>query len=742
MQTQKNLPPQIADDDDDEIDLLGLLGALIDNKWLIGGVTAAFCAAGIAYSTLATPIYRADALVQVEKKAGGIPGLSDVGEMLGAESKAKTEIELIRSRFVIGKAVETLMLDVIAQPVRLPLLGDWFARRFKPSESEVVSTPLFGLSGYAWGGEAIEVSHFEVSPRYVGVDLELQVGEEGAFVLLGEDGAKLLEGRVGKDAESEQIRLGVSALVARPGTSFRLQSEDRQKTVLALQKRIEVGERGKDTGIITLALEDSDPRRASSILDEVTRQFVRQNVDRMSAEAANSLEFLRGQLPQVRKELERAESALNAYQTRARSIDISMEGKAMLDRTVALETQLTTLRMQQAEMDRKLTREHPRYQALLSQLAEISREKAQVAGKVQELPETQQEVLRLARDVKVSTEIYTLLLNKTQELDVVRAGTVGNARLIDTAVTAAEPVKPRKAMIVLLATLIGGIIGIGYVLVRRALNPGLESPEAIEQLGVPVYAAVPFSDQQKTVQQHNRRIGSGRPADTPLLAAQHPHDLAVESLRSLRTSLHFAMLEAQNNRLMISGPSPGVGKSFISANLAAIIAQAGQRVLLVDADMRKGHLHKLVGVDGENGISDLLARRCTLQQAIRGTAVENLSFIPRGQIPPNPSELLMHANFTSFLDEVGAQFDLVILDTPPLLAVTDAAIVGRQAGTNLIVTRFAMNPAREIELTLRRFAQNGIDIKGAIFNGVEKRAAAYGYGGYRYYQYEYKSEKA
>ena len=201
------------------------------------------------------------------------------------------------------------------------------------------------------------------------------------------------------------------------------------------------------------------------------------------------------------------------------------------------------------------------------------------------------------------------------------------------------------------------------------------------------------------------------------------------------------MLEADNNRLMISGPSPKVGKSFVSANLAAVIAQSGQRVLLVDVDMRKGYIHKMFGIPVENGLSDVLAKRCDLNTAIHKTEVENLHVIGRGQIPPNPSELLMHKNFTEFLERVSANYDQVILDTPPFLAVTDAAIVGRQSGTNLIVTRFELNPAREVELTMRRFAQNGIDLKGAIFNGVEKRASAkYGYGAYGYYNYEYKSD--
>ncbi|MDT4831462.1 Tyrosine-protein kinase wzc [compost metagenome] len=345
--------------------------------------------------------------------------------------------------------------------------------------------------------------------------------------------------------------------------------------------------------------------------------------------------------------------------------------------------------------------------------------------------------------MQVGTEIYTQLLNKSQELDVMRAGTVGNVRVIDTAdVDVTKPVKPKKPLIVLIATLLGGFLAVALVLVRSALNRGIETPDAIEQLGLPVYASIPLSTLQKTAEDKLAKGRSRAARAVPLLAISHPTDLAVESLRSLRTSLHFAMLEAGNNRLMISGPSPMVGKTFVSANLAAVIAQTGQRVLLVDVDMRKGYLHKVLGTGPENGLSDLLVKRCDLSTAIHKTEVDGLFFISRGQIPPNPSELLMHANFSALLGEFSKNFDLVILDTPPLLAVTDAAIVGRQSGTNLIVTRFGLNPAREIDLTIRRFAQNGIELKGAIFNGVEKRTSAYyGYGGYGYYHYEYKADK-
>lgn len=739
MQQAPVTKPHEQDDDNDEIDLMGLLGTLIDHKWLIAGVTGVFMAAGVAYALLATPVYQANALIQVEAKKNDMLGFSDIGSMLGKESPSATEIELIKSRKNIGAAVDNLKLDIEIEPNYFPLIGEFIARRFKPDTENTVASPLLGMNSFAWGGEELELSELELPQELLDTDLTLISGEGGNFTLLDEDNNLLVSGQVGQTYDQNRVKVQVKNLRANPGTTFNIVRYPRLSTILTYQKALDVSEKGKESGMVSLALENTEPNIAIQTLNEIARLYVQQNIERTSAEAAQSLGFLKDQLPQVRKDLEKAEDALNKFQIRSKSIDISLEAKAILDQIVALDTSISTLKLQQAEMDRKFTPQHPAYRALMGQLAELTSKQQRLAKQVENLPTTQQELLSLTRDLKVSTEIYTQLLNKSQELDVMRAGAVGNVRLIDTAdVDLRYPVKPKKAMIIIIATLLGALLSIGYVLFRKALNRGIENPDDIEKLGLPVYASIPFSSLQKIEDEKTPQRGTRA---SPLLTSSHPTDLAIEGLRSLRTSLHFAMLEAENNRLMISGPSPKVGKSFVSANLAAVIAQSGQRVLLVDVDMRKGYIHKMFGITTENGLSDLLAKRCDINTAIHKTEIENLDVIGRGQVPPNPSELLMHKNFSEFLELISSKYDQVILDTPPFLAVADAAIVGRQSGTNLIVTRFDLNPAREIELTMRRFAQNGIQLKGAIFNGVEKRASAkYGYGAYGYYNYEYKSD--
>ncbi|AUO22974.1 polysaccharide biosynthesis tyrosine autokinase [Pseudomonas sp. NC02] len=734
----------VQEDDNGEIDLLGLFGTLIDHKWLIAAVTGAFMVTGAAYAVLATPVYQANALLQVEAKKNDLLGFSDIGGMLGKESPSATEIELIQSRYVIGKTVDNLKLDIVVQPMYFPVVGEFLARRFQKANPGAIAEPLLGLDSFAWGGESLKIFKLDLPDGQLGKKLTLTVGENAHYTLVDEDDQVLAVGEAGQPFEQNGVAFQIEELRAKPGTRFRVIRNARLTSILDYQENLDVVERGKESGMIGLALESTEPDQAIKILNQIAAIYVRQNVERTSAEAAQSLAFLKEQLPEVKKDLEKAGKALNEYQTRSKSVDITLETKAILDQIVGLDTSISELKLQQAEMDRKFTRQHPAYRALLTQIGELTSKQQSLASRVESLPSTQQELLSLTRDVEVGTAIYTQLLNKSQELDVMRAGTVGNVRLIDTAdVNFFKPIKPKKILIVLIATLLGGFLAVTLVLLRKALNRGLESPEAIEQLGLPVYASIPYSTLQK-VEEDKISRGRGRAdAGSSLLAISHPTDLAVEALRSLRTSLHFAMLEAPNNRIMISGPSPEVGKTFVSVNLAAVIAQTGQRVLLIDVDMRRGYLHKVLGVPAKDGLSDILSNQCTLESAIHKTGVENLDIISRGQIPPNPSELLMHRNLTELLAQVSERYDLVILDTPPLLAVTDAAIVGRQSGTNLIVTRYGLNPAKEIEHTMRRFAQNGIVLRGAIFNGVEKKASAkYGYGNYGYYQYEYQADRS
>ncbi|MWJ28483.1 polysaccharide biosynthesis tyrosine autokinase [Halomonas sp. ZH2S] len=731
-----DIPSQTSNPADDEIDLGRLFGLLLDHKWLIIAITALFSIGGIVYALLATPIYSADALVQVENKAGMANPLEDVRAMLGDEPSADAQLGILRSRLVLGRAVDQERLDLIVAPKRFPVIGDFLVRRG-------VERPGFAKSGFAessvWANEAINIGDFQVDAPWQGKAFTIVTGEANRYSLRLED-ETLGEGRIGQNAAflNGQVQLRVAEIQAAPGAEFTLTQRSRLEAINELRSRFSVGQQGKDSGLLNLSLTGPDPQHAQRALNAISEVYLTQNIQRQSAEAEQSLNFLEGQEPEIREQLRAAEDALNAYRIERDSVDLSLETQSILERLVNLEAQLSELEFTESEVSRRFSPGHPTYSALLENKQQLINERERLNESIDNLPETQQQVLRRTRDVELNQEIYLQLRNKIQEMKIAKASTVGNVRILDEAVVQPGPVEPKKPLIVVLATLLGGMLAVGLVLLRGLFNRGVESPEQIEEIGLPVYATVPLSNVQQTLIKRIKRRSDKRSSSisTGVLADLDPTDTSVEALRSLRTSLHFAMMEAGNNRLMIAGPSPNIGKSFISINLAAVCAQAGQKVLVVDADMRKGHVHHAFGAQSEGGLSELLSGKATLDEVIREGNKQGLSYIARGSAPPNPSELLLNQRFSEFLEEASQRFDLVIIDTPPILAVTDAAVVGKQCGTTLMVLRFQLNPIKELQIAQRRLETAGVTAKGAILNAMERKAAtSYGYG---YYNYAYK----
>lgn len=712
-------------DKSDEIDLGRLLGELIDNRWLIIGVTAICLSLGILYSLFATPIYRADAMVQVEQNMGNSL-LNNINQILpNSQPESAPEIELLKSRMILSKTVEELGLRTVVDEQFFPVFGKGFARLTKQDPN------------------LIAVSKFDVPEAWVDDPSVLLTVEENNSFTVTKDGDLLAKGNIGQLLQKNGVSILVSDIHATPGTEFKISKISELRAINNLLDAFDVADKGKDTGVLGLTLTGEDPVLISKTLNSITKNYLEQNVERKSEEDAKSLDFLKEQLPKVRTALDLSEDKLNQYRQQKDSVDLSLEAKSVLDSIVSVDTQLNELTFKEAEISKLYTKEHPSYRALLEKRKTLEDEREKLNKRVSAMPQTQQEILRLSRDVQSGQEVYMQLLNKEQELSISKASTVGNVRIIDRAITQPKPVEPKKLLALAVSVILGGILSVGYVLLRSFLHRGIENPEQLEELGINVYASVPLSEWQRkkdlefSVKNKGKKINSD---SNSLLAFGNPADLAIEAIRSLRTSLHFAMMEAKNNVLMISGASPGIGKTFISVNLAAVVAQAGQRVLFIDSDMRKGYSHELLGLNGHNGLSDILSGTIAVTAAVQHTVHEGLDFIARGQIPPNPSELLMHKRFTEVIQWASENYDLVLVDTPPILAVTDAAIIGKQAGTSLMVARFELNSPKEVEVSVKRFEQNGVEVKGVILNAVMRKASNYYNYGYDYYDYSYKSK--
>ena len=638
--TQRHQPANTMDDD---IDFGYLFGLLLDNKWLIIGTALFALMLGVTYGRFATPIYKGDTLLQIEKKSGGVPGLSELNQIFEQEPSASAEIEILRSRMVLGDVIEQLKMNILISPDRAPYIGSFVA----PDPAPVLlPRPLF--AGYRDSETFVTVTSFTVPERLEGQPFTLREENGIPALFLGEDLVAMAPAGTPLESEDGAIQLVLNEW--EPGDeSLTLTKVTDVVAINRLRGALTIKEVGK-TGMLSMEMTGPNKERIKTTLDAISEAYLLQNVERRSAEAENSLDFLGKQLPKIKDKLTAYEEKLNAYRLQSESVDLSMETQSVLQQSVAIEAKINELKAKEGEIATRFTKEHPVYQSLLRQKASLADQKKKLDSQIKELPETQQEILRLMRDVEVTQQIYVGLLNKTQELRILKAGTVGSVRIIDKALVQPSPIKPQKFLIAVIAAMLGAMGAAGIVFIRALLNKGIESPDKLEEQGVAVYATVPLSEKQAKASQltnlKQRRARKGKEETSPifLLAQDDPNDLAIEALRSLRTSLHFAMMDANNKILMITGPSPSVGKSFISANLGAVLAKTGQRVLVVDADMRKGHLHRYFQMDNKVGLSAYLSGQNSKEDIIQSSAIDKLDFIARGKSPPNPSELLQNAD--------------------------------------------------------------------------------------------------
>lgn len=697
-----------------EIDFPELLALLWRGRWLLAGLLGGTVLAGGLYCLLVPPVFEADAMVQVETDEKAVNALlGDVAQVLGAQAPVAAELEILRSRLVQVEAIQRLGLEIVAEPRRWRLIGGALAR---------------------WRGsqESIAIAQLDVPPALLEEWLTLRVTPVG-YELLDDNGEILVSAAAGEAKEAQAhggtVAIAVGAIRAEAGAEFRVMRRDLDELLEDIGARLKIAERGKQSGIIGITYADRDRERAAGFVNALVAAHVKQNIARRSAEAEQSLAFLETQLPKIRASVEAAEAALNGFRLRQGSADLSKETELILQHSVALETQRVQLDQNRQGLLQRYTASHPVIQALDAQLRDIAQKQSRVLERVKLLPETQQDLLRMNRDLQVNSGIYTLLLNSAQELQLARAGTVGNVRIVDTARPRWRPAQPRPVLVMSLSAVLGVALGILGVFLQRALRDGVEDPAEVERaLGLPTYATVPYARSQ-------RRLARAAPAGRiPVLALADPGDPAVEALRSLRTSLHFAAAESRSNVLVLTGPTPELGKSFLAVNLGAVLGTAKKNVVVVDADLRRGRLHEYVGLARGPGLTDYVAGQVALEQVLRATPIPGLSIVTTGPLPPQPSELLMHERFAALLAELSGRCDHVLVDTPPVLAVTDATIIGRLAGSSLVVLKSGEHSLRAIADSLQRLRQAGVDVKGSIFNQAGRRGA-----GYRYqYGYEYR----
>jgi tyrosine-protein kinase Etk/Wzc len=733
----QQLLPAEEQNNEKTLDIASYLDFIFEHRWLILGIACAVSFLGAAYAFLSKPVYQSNILIQVEDSTGSSKSiLGDLADAFDVKTAAPAEIEVLRSRMVIAQAVNNMQFYIDVQPKYFPLIGAAIARY-----NNGLSAPgLFGNGGYVWASEKAVVSKFNVPHELENERFTLTSTGEKQFRLTLVEANIDIAGQAGvlvsQQTPAGNIELMVDRIFAMPGAEFSLIRHPQIEKIEDLQEDLKITEKGKQSGVIGVSLEGTDAVKTTAVLNEIGQEYIRQNVDRKSEEAKKSLAFLEKQLPELKRELELSESKYNQLRSRHGTIDLTEEAKMALHQSVLTSTKMVELKQKKQELLIRYQEMHPSVEAVNQQIRALSSDIASVENRIRQLPSIEQEILRLMRDVKVNTELYTSLLNTSQQLKLVKASKVGNARLLDKAVVPAKPVKPKRSVVIALSMIVGLFIGIICAYLKKALYGGVDDPHEIEGLlGLPVTATIPHSAVQEKLYLQNEK----KPQPAFVLAHNQADDYAIESFRSFRASLEFSMSEARNNIVMVTGPTPGVGKSFVSVNFATVLGSTGKKVLLIDADMRKGYLHRHFGLERNYGLSQAITSPETLDNAICRNVLENVDFISTGAIPTRPAELVANDNFRKLLQELSAQYDYVVIDTAPVLAVSDPVIVGKFAGMVFNVVRGGISTIGEIEESVKRLNQSGTSLTGVIFNDLKPRTTQYGfrYGKYRYTQYAY-----
>lgn len=726
--------------DADELDVRGILDVLIAHAGRIVAVTAACAALGAAYALVAKPVYKADIAVQVESGGSDLRSMAEgglvggLGALFDVKSTDDGEMEILRSRLVTEPVIDLQRLYIEAMPRRVPVVGAAIARF-----NRGLSTPgLLGLGGFLWGREHIDIPAFQVPSAFYEHTFIVTSRGDGRYRLSGADLDRDAEGRIGeplhvKTAAGDVI-LQVAGIEAAAGAQFVVKADSKQVVLAELRNKLKIANRGKDqSGVIGVSYESHDPVRAAAVLNAIADNYVLQNANRKAATAEKSLAFLSDQVPTVERQLRAAEDRLNAYQARHEIVDLTEQAKAMLAQSTDVQTSLFELEQKRLALTSTLTPVHPERAAVERQIAAAKAQIGMVNDAIRRLPDAQRNVVRLRRDVTVQTEIYVGLLNSIQQLRVATASKIGNVRVIDRAIVPDEPVRPRPALVTVIAALVGLVLGTCGVIGRAVLFGGVTDPTEIERdTNMNVMATIPHSAAQRRFARHDTaRRGA------PVLSLARPNEPAVEALRSLCTALRFQLLDRpEGNRVLITGPSAGVGKSFVSANVAVLLGQSSLRVLLIDGDLRRGELAERFGIRPEIGLSTALRGGVTADDAIVRDVAPNVDLLPAGPRADRPVELLSSQRLAALLAHVTRDYDVVLLDAPPLLPVTDAVVLAAHADAILLTARSGVTTMGELLESAKRIERAGTRATAVVFNGFRPGLRSVQYGNYGAYAYD------
>jgi tyrosine-protein kinase Etk/Wzc len=700
------------------------LAAIVESRKMVLAIMIIASMIGVLVVIKQHTVYESTILIQVEDSTNSSKNLlGDLASMFDVKAAATAEIEIIRSNMVIAHALDKLKLDLSVAPKYFPVIGFWIARHHKK-----LSEPgLLGYGGYVWGDESVNVELFELPKQFVGHQFLIVSEGSDLYKLSALSRNIVLHGKVGVPLKANvpggELILLVGSMRGKAGAQFYLSKGSKHKTLQNYQSALVIAEQGKQSGIISVKLKGANPHLISKVLNEIGREYVRQNVERKSEEAKKALMFLQEQLPSFKEKLEASEANLNNFRQIHGTIDLPEEGRLLLRQTVDIQLAINDLKQKKRELLIQYTDKHPSVIGYEDMIVKRIAEWKIIENRILKLPEVNQDLVRLNREVKVNSDLYTTLLNNEQQLRLVKAGKMGNARLIDEALVPDYPINNKPVIVVIYSVVFGLMLGLGAAIARKILfGYKISATEIEEKLGLNVYGAIPFSRKQDELFAPKLEAEKAM----KLLVNESPFDIAIEALRAFAAGVCYGIQDEQTKVIMISGPTSGQGTTFTAANLAVLLVETGKSVVLVDADLRHGAISQCYGIDASIGLSDIIYNNDDYSHCIQTTILKNLwgvslDVVSSGLNQNSPTEVFIHQRCKDFFQWLSTEYDYVVIDTPAVLENSDALLLLPYTNALFILARVGETSISDLREVDKRCRLAGKSVDGVLLNCVQPK---------------------
>ncbi len=719
------------------ITLADYLRILLRRKWLIVLTFISFLGAAVGFSFIAVPVYEATTTIMIEKEGGMEDHIFSVSNFMKKEVAIKTQVEILKSRTLTegvidavlaspegeafqdmmtgkngllptrGQMAKSLQANLKVTPIRDTDIIEVKVTAKKPGMAALLANTVAS----EYHQQSLRLSRGEIS------EVRQFLQEQSAIV---QDSLRLAEEELKTYMQEEEVSAlpEETAELVKQLATFESMLNEAKIELEANQKRLD-------------HMKKQLSQRKSQLLDEIT-QTSTPMIAKLREEITD-LEAMRAEY--VAQGFEETHPKMQQILTRIKETKANLieEISQLVSRELTLKDPLSYSQ----DLVSKILAMEIEMQSLSAKADALKTIVNRYSQKMNVLPEKSLRLARLQRSTNVGENIYLMLKEKYEEARIKEAGQIGNVRIVDQAIAPEKPVRPKKKLNVLLGAFLGLLLGGGFAFFLESLDSSLKSIEDIEDQGLGVLGYVPKIKRREVAhgtEEQEGHMGNKevRRVASNLITHFAPKSPVSEAYRTFRTNIQFTNLDSPPQTILITSPGPGEGKSTTVANLAITFAQMGTKTLLMDTDFRRPILHSIFGLSKEIGITNYLVGKASLETVVKKTPIQNLDMITCGVIPPNPSELLASEKMKGFLEQLKAKYRMILFDTPPVIAVTDAAVLSLLLDGVVLLTSARQTSQQALARAKALLENVNAKILGVVLNKVEAKST---YGSYYYYYY-------